>query len=111
MAICQKPGGGAPRNEVRMILGDPRQTILATAPGTRATLDDLFRRAAQRNPDMLALTDPPNRSSFTDGAPRRLTYAQADRMISAIAVRLHELALPEDSIVRSEEHTSELQSQ
>ena len=27
---------------------------------------------------MLALADPPNRSSFTDGAPRRLTYAQAD---------------------------------
>ena len=82
-----------------MILGDPRQTILATAPGTRATLDDLFRRAAQRNPDMLALVDPPNRSSFTEGAPRRLTYAQADRMISAIAGRLHEMTLPEDSIV------------
>ncbi|MEA2986782.1 MAG: hypothetical protein QOD94_3036 [Alphaproteobacteria bacterium] len=82
-----------------MILGDPGQTIATAAPGARATLDDLFRRAAQRNPDMLALVDPPNRASFTDGAPRRLTYAQADRMISAIAGRLHELTLPADSIV------------
>jgi hypothetical protein len=82
-----------------MILGDPRQTIAATAPGARATLDDLFRRAVQRNPDKIALADPPNRASFTDGAPRRLTYAQADRMISAIAGRLHELTLPIDSIV------------
>ncbi len=33
----------------------------------------------------VALIDPPNRERFTDGAPRRLTYAQADRMVSAIA--------------------------
>ncbi|HET7680094.1 MAG TPA: class I adenylate-forming enzyme family protein [Xanthobacteraceae bacterium] len=82
-----------------MILGDPRQTIAATAPGSRATLDDLFRRAAQRNPDMLALIDPPNRASFTDGTPRRRTYAQADRMVSAIAGRLRDLGLPLDSVV------------
>ena len=82
-----------------MILGDPGQTIVATPAGAHMTLDDLFRRAAQRNPHMLALVDPPNRPSFTDNAPQRLTYAQADRMISAIAGRLHELTLPLDSIV------------
>src|SRR6476620_9579394 len=91
-AICRRPGGGAGRNEARVILGDSEQTAAAAAPGARATLDDLFRRAAQRNPDMSALVDPPNRASFTDGAPRRLTYAQADRMISAIAERLHDLS-------------------
>jgi hypothetical protein len=82
-----------------MILGDPRQTIAASAPGANATLDDLFRRAAQRNPDGLALVDPPNRASFTDGTPRRRTYAQADRMVSAIAGRLHDLRLPVDTVV------------
>jgi hypothetical protein len=51
------------------------------ANASRTTLDDLFRRAAVRHPDMPALLDPPNRESFTDGAPRRLTYAEADRVV------------------------------
>lgn len=82
-----------------MILGDPSQAIGASAPGGRATLDDLFRRAAMRRTDSVALADPPNREAFTDGAPRRLTYAQADRMISAIAGRLRRLGLQTDAIV------------
>lgn len=82
-----------------MILGDSEQTSAAAAPGARATLDDLFRRAAQRNPDRIALADPPNRANFTDGTARRLTYAQADRMVSAIAKRLRDLFLPVDAIV------------
>jgi AMP-binding enzyme len=76
--------------------------ILDEAPQTplgEATLDDLFRRAAAQRPDTLALVDPPNRSSFTDGAPRRLTYAEADRVISAIALRLRELNLRGDAVV------------
>ena len=64
-----------------------------------ATLDDLFRRAAARRPDAVALADPPNRASFTDGEPRRLTYAQADRMISALAARLLGMNLGTDGIV------------
>ena len=47
----------------------------------------------------LRLVDPPNRESFTDGAPRRLTYAQADRAISAFAARLHRLGLQTDTVV------------
>jgi acyl-coenzyme A synthetase/AMP-(fatty) acid ligase len=69
------------------------------ATGARATLDDLFRRAGVRHPDAVALADPPNRAAFTDGAPRRLTYAQADRTIGAIAARLHELGLATDAVV------------
>jgi hypothetical protein len=63
------------------------------------TLDDLFRRAALRRPSAIALADPPDRASFTGGAPRRLTYAEADRMISAIAGRLRYLGLHSDTIV------------
>jgi hypothetical protein len=68
-------------------------------PPVRATLDDLFRRAAAARPDALALVDPPDRLSFTDGPVRRLTYAQADRAISALAARLRGFGLPTDSVV------------
>jgi hypothetical protein len=77
-----------------MILGDTGRTA-----ATAATLDDLFRRAGVSHPDALALADPPNRAEFTDGAPRRLSYAQADRAISAVAARLRGLGMAADSIV------------
>jgi len=77
-----------------MILGNPNTEIV---PAT--TLDDLFRATAARRPDAIALVDPPNRESFTDGAPLRLTYAEADRAISAIASQLRQLRLQTDSIV------------
>ena len=64
-----------------------------------ATLDDLFRRAGVRHPHMLALADPPNRDAFAGGAPRKLSFAQADRAISACAARLRGLGLQTDSIV------------
>ena len=64
-----------------------------------AGLDDYFRRAAARAPDALALADPPDRASFTDATPRRLTYAEADRAIEATAGRLLDLGLPPGSIV------------
>ena len=77
-----------------MILGEtPR------AAGTATTLDDLFRRAGVRHPDALALADPPNRQSFTDGSQRALSFAQADRAISAVAARLRGLGLQTDSAV------------
>src|SRR5207244_9072404 len=52
-----------------------------------------------RRPEAVALLDPSNRESFTDGKPRRLTYAKADHMISAIAGRLRRIGLTTDSIV------------
>jgi hypothetical protein len=77
-----------------MILGDGPSGVLPTA-----TLDGLFRRAVARHPDALALADPPDRETFTDGQPRRLTYAEADRAISAIATRLRDLGLPTDAVI------------
>ena len=67
--------------------------------GGGATLDDLFRRAVAARPDAPALIDPPDRASFTDGAPRHLTWAQADRVVSSIANLLRSLALPSGAIV------------
>lgn len=81
-----------------MILGDPT----ASGPQQRQrsiTVDEVFRRVALKSPDQLALVDPPNRAAFTDGAPRRLTYAQADRMVSALAGRLRHLGVSTDAVV------------
>jgi len=63
------------------------------------SLDGLFRRAGVRNADALALADPPHRARFTDSAPRRLTYAQADRAISAFAATLRGLGLSTGTVV------------
>jgi len=83
-----------------MILGQSSPSHAAMlAKAARSTLDDVFRRAVARRPDAIALADPPNRSAITDGEPRRLTYGQADRMISAIAGRLRMLGLGVDQIV------------
>jgi hypothetical protein len=71
----------------------------ATYPPNGPTLDQLFRAQAQRNPDGLALADPLNRVSFTDGQARRLTYAEADCAVDAIAARLRQMGLPTDAIV------------
>ena len=80
-----------------MILGPA--TPDAPADAERSTLDDLFQRAARRRPDAVAIVDPPSRENFTEGVPRQLTYAEADRMVSAIAGRLKRLGLPHDSVV------------
>jgi hypothetical protein len=71
----------------------------AANPTVDSTFDDLFRAAAARRPQAIALADPPDRSRFADGAPRRLTYAEADRMISAIALRLRRTGLQPDAVV------------
>ena len=63
------------------------------------TLDGLFRRAGVRNAHEPALLDPPHRASFTDGAPRALDYAQADRAISAFAATLRSLGLHTGTVV------------
>ena len=84
-----------------MILGRPlgEPPDPKSVSGGRATLDDLFTRATARRPDAIALCDPPNREQFTDGAPRSITYAQADLIVTAIAVRLRKLGLATDAVV------------
>jgi len=82
-----------------MILGEILGDTQRDAAGDGTTLDDLFRRAGVRRPEALALIDPENRESFTDGAPRSLSYAQADRAISAVAARLRRLGLATDTVV------------
>ena len=83
-----------------MIIGQssPQHAAMLAKAG-RSTLDDIFRRAVARRPEAVALADPPNTAAVTGAAPRRLTYAQADRMITAIAGRLRHLGLQTDQVV------------
>ena len=71
-----------------MILSGENKGLQHAADASRATLNDLFRRTGVRDPDAVALNDPPNRQSFTNGAPRQLTFAQADQAISALAAKV-----------------------
>jgi hypothetical protein len=82
-----------------MILGDPAAAAPPQQGPRRLTVDEVFHRIAQKHPDRLALIDAPNRKTFTDGAPRRLTYAEADRMVAAIAGRLRRMGIATESIV------------
>jgi AMP-binding enzyme len=83
-----------------MILGDPALTAADGAHGLGAvSISELFHYAARRRPDALALADPANRSDFTDGKPRRLSYADADRTVAAIAARLRGMGLPTDAVI------------
>jgi hypothetical protein len=82
-----------------MILGDSDIAAAPPAVSENVTLDEIFSRVAQRRPDALALADPPNRPAFTDSRARKLTFADADRMVTAIAGRLRQTGLSADAIV------------
>jgi hypothetical protein len=63
------------------------------------TLDGLFRRLLARQPDAPALIDPPDKSRVTGQPPRQLTFAQADRAISALAAHFVEAGLLANSVI------------
>ena len=63
------------------------------------TLDGLFRRLLARRPDALALADPPDKPRITGQPPQRLTFAQADRAIAALAAHFVEAGLPANSVI------------
>jgi AMP-binding enzyme len=63
------------------------------------TLDALFKRILARAPEAPALIDPPNKQRITGQTPKRLTYAQADRAISAISGHFIESGLPANSVI------------
>lgn len=63
------------------------------------SLDAILKAQAVRKPDGLALIDPPDIASVTGDAPRRFTYAQAERAVAAIAARLREIGLAPGTVV------------
>src|SRR4051812_22916017 len=63
------------------------------------TLDVLFQRILARKPDAPALLDPINKPSVTGQPARVLTFAEADRAISALAAHFIESGLPSSSVI------------
>ena len=63
------------------------------------TLDALFRANVGTRGDRIAIADPANRSSFTDGGPRRLTYAELDSRVERLAQMLQSFGMPLGSAV------------
>src|SRR5438132_13852827 len=75
------------------------QPNAVTHPNASPTLDILFQRILSRQPDALALLDPFNKPRITGQPTRRLTFAQADRAISALAAHFIESGLPANSVI------------
>ena len=63
------------------------------------TLEGLFRRVLARQPDALALIDPVNKPRVTGQLAKRLTFAQADRAISALSAHFIDSGLPANSVI------------
>jgi hypothetical protein len=63
------------------------------------TLDGLFRRLLARQPGALALVDPPDKPRVSGQPPQRLSFAQADRAIAALAAHFVEAGLPANSVI------------
>src|ERR1700744_2627708 len=82
-----------------MIPPNDQQSDPVTQASASPTLDGLFRRILARQPDALALLDPPNKPRVTGQPPKRLTFAQADRAISALAAHFIEAGLPANSVI------------
>jgi acyl-CoA synthetase (AMP-forming)/AMP-acid ligase II len=82
-----------------VILGEGASRFSRSELGRLPTIDELFRSAVARTSDAVALIDRSNRDNFTDGTPRRLTYVDADRIVSATARQLSDFSLPADTVV------------
>ncbi len=79
--------------------GARSEVIDATQTAAPPTLDALFRRLLTRQPDAPALADPSDKLRVTGQQPRRLTFAQADQAISALAAHFVEAGLPAGSVI------------
>jgi hypothetical protein len=58
------------------------------------TLDGLFRSNAAARPETVAISDPRERAGCTDGAPQRLSYAEADAEVERLAALFRSFGLP-----------------
>lgn len=63
------------------------------------TLGELFIATARRQPEALAVVDPPNRMEITGEAPRRLTWDALLREVGRLAALLHAQGLRKDDVV------------
>ncbi|WP_346897246.1 class I adenylate-forming enzyme family protein [uncultured Roseibium sp.] len=77
-------------------LSDPYH---ATEAWGDTTLDMLFRQTAQLHPTRMALVDAPDRSNWTGGDSRSLTYQEAEREIDRLAAFYRAIGLTTDHVI------------
>ena len=72
-----------------------------TAAGTwgSETIDDRFRANVAGHGDRLAVADAPNRSTFTDRPPQRLTYDELASEVDNAATLMRELGVQDGDVV------------
>jgi hypothetical protein len=75
------------------------QKVIPIPTNEPPTLDGLFRRILARQPNALAMVDPPDKFRVSLQGPKRLTFSQADREISALAAHFVEAGLPAGSVL------------
>lgn len=63
------------------------------------TIVDLFLKNAAKTPNEVALSDPPNRESFTGGKPLRVTYADLRQAVDRLASGFIGAGIKKDDIV------------
>lgn len=73
--------------------------MIQSSASLSPTLDGLFRRILARKPDAVALVDPPNKQRITGQAPAQMSFAEADRAVSALAAHFIESGLPNNSVI------------
>ena len=66
---------------------------------TGETWLDLLAGHVRDRPDQLSVVDPANREVFTDGAPRRLTWAQVGAEVTALSRSLYRAGIRADDVV------------
>ena len=72
---------------------------MTSAANASPTLDGLFQRVLGRQPEALALVDPSDKQRVTATLPRRWSFAQADRAISALTAHFITYGLPANSVI------------
>lgn len=82
-----------------MILTRAINALRRDGLGEDVSLDALLRRHASINPDGQAVADTADRPVFTDGKPRRLSWAGLDAEVDRIASGLRGLGLGRDAVV------------
>lgn len=84
-----------------MILTPPdriKSMVAAGYWGTR-TLWDMFLANVEQRPEQEAVVDPPNRETFTEGAPRRLSWAGLFAEVEQLAALLHQHGMRRDDVL------------
>ncbi|MCL6271812.1 acyl--CoA ligase [Sansalvadorimonas sp. 2012CJ34-2] len=66
------------------------------------SLESLFRRTVAIHPGRVALADPPDKETFTEGKPCRLTYSDLFTAVRDVSARLLSAGLKKDQVVVSQ---------